>query len=115
MSNYITEFLKNNNHIGADNGIKAVDILATMGRDTSEDSKRHLTKEIQRFRREWCIDDGADNFILSDTINGYYLPKTNEEIIRFFNSQNKRAKQSFITVREIRKYLKNKRLIKKGD
>lgn len=52
MSNYIVNYLKNNNHIGAENGIKAVAILSAMGRDTSEDSKRNLKAEIQRFRRE---------------------------------------------------------------
>ncbi len=115
MTNYITDFLKSNNHIGADNGIKAVDILSAMGRDTSEDSKRHLKADIQRFRREWCIDNGIDTLIVSDTVNGYYLPKTDSEVIRFFYSQEKRAKQSFITVKEIRKYLKNKGLLNKGD
>lgn len=115
MTNYITTFLKSNNHIGAENGIKAVALLSAMGRDTSEDSKRHLKAEIQRFRRNWRIEDGIDNLIISDTVNGYYLPKTDNEVIRFFNSQEKRAKQFFITIKELRKYLKNKRLINKGE
>lgn len=51
--------------------------------------------------------------IVSDTVNGYYLPKTDKEVIHFFNAQEKRAKQFFITVKEIRKYLKNKGLINK--
>ena len=114
MTNYITDFLKNNNHIGAENGIKAVNLLSAMERDTSEDSKRHLKADIQQFRREWRIDNGIDNLIVSDTVNGYYLPKTDDEVIRFFKTQEKRAKQSFITVKEIRKYLKDKGLLNKG-
>lgn len=115
MTNYITDFLKVNNHIGADNGIKAVDILSAMGRDTSEDSKRRFKAEVQRYRREWCIDDGIENLIISDTTHGYFLPKNDDETIRFLNTQSKRAKQAFKTVKELRLYLKNKGLLNKGD
>lgn len=51
MSNYITDFLKINNHIETNNGIKAVDILSAMGRDTTDNSRKgHLKAEIRRYR-----------------------------------------------------------------
>ncbi len=107
MSNYITDFLRNNNHIGAENGIKAVDVLSAMGRDTSEDSKRHLKAEIRRFRVLWRIEDGIENFILSDTENGYYLMGDIKEAEHFVRSQKSRAVKAFETSKHIRQYLKD--------
>lgn len=111
MTNYITDFLKNNNHIGADNGIKAVDILSAMGRDTSEDSKRHLKTEIRRYRVLWRENDGIENFIFSDTEHGYYLMNDIKEAEHFVNSQKSRAVKALETSKYIRKYLKDN----KGD
>lgn len=115
MVNYITDFLKSNNHIGADNGIKAVDILSAMGRDTSEDSKRHLKAEIRRYRVLWRENDGIENFIFSDTEHGYYLMNDIQEAKHFVKSQKSRAVKAFETSKYIRRYLKDKGELNKGD
>lgn len=115
MTNYIADFLRSNNHIGADNGIKAVDILSAMGCDTSEDSKRHLKAEIRRYRVLWRENDGIENFIFSDTEHGYYLMNDIQEAKHFVKSQKSRAVKAFETSKYIRKYLKDKGELNKGD
>lgn len=115
MTNYIVDFLKNNNHIGADNGIKAVDMLSAMGRDTSEDSKRHLKAEIRRYRVLWRKNNGIENFIFSDTEHGYYLMRDIQEARHFVKSQRSRALKAFETSKYIRKYLKDKDELNKRD
>ena len=114
MSNYIVEFLRDNKHIGAPSGIKAAGILAAMGRNTSEDSQRRLKAEVQHFRSDWHAEEGIDNYILSNTENGYYLSSNDNEAVRFFATQNSRAIQSFTTVKELRRYLKSKGCLRKG-
>lgn len=111
MNNYIVDFLKNNNHIGAENGIKTKDLLAALGRNISSDSERYLREEIHRCRTNWHEIDGIENYIVSDTKNGYYIPKNNIEVMKFFFRQDKMGKCHFITVKGIRKYLKKIHLI----
>ena len=105
MNNYITKFLKSNNHIGADNGIKAADILSAMGRSTSDDSKRRLKAEIRNYRILWRENDGIENFILSDTEHGYYLMNDMQEARRFVKSQYSRAIKNFETAKYIRLFI----------
>ena len=105
MGNYIADYLKDNEHIGAINGIKASDLLSALGRDTSVDSVRKLKAEIRRFRLNWCCNDGIDTFIFSDTEHGYYLTTDVEEAQHFVKSQKSRAFKAFETIKGIRRYL----------
>lgn len=115
MTNYIVDFLRSNNHIGAENGIKVSDMLSAMGRDTSKDSARRLSAEIRRFRILWRESDGIDNFIFSDTEHGYYLINDIEEAKHFVNSQKSRAIKAFETSKYVRKYLKDNGELSTGD
>lgn len=115
MSNYIVVFLRSNNHIGANNGIKAVNILSAMGRSTSKSSQRRLNDEIHRCRLEWRANDGIENFIFSDTEHGYYLMSDIQEAKHFVKSQKSRAVKAFETSKYIRQYLKDKGELNKGD
>ena len=106
MSNYITEYLKDNNHIGASNGIKARKLLSALGRNSSDDSIRQLKAEIRRFRLTWCESEGIETFIFSDTEHGYYLTSNIEEVQHFEKAQRSRAIKAFETSKNIRQYLK---------
>lgn len=66
-----------------------------MGRDTSEDSKRHLKAEIHRYRVLWRENDGIENFIFSDTEHGYYLMNDIQEAKHFVKSQKKQSGKGF--------------------
>lgn len=114
MTNYITDFLRNNNHIGAENGIKVTNMLFAMGKNTSKNSARKITAEIRRYRVLWRENDGIENFIFSDTEHGYYLMNDIQEAKRFVKSQSSRAVKAFETAKYIRKYLKDKGRIKQG-
>lgn len=105
MSNYISDYLKENKHIGASNGIKASELLSALGRDTSNDSIRRLKAEIRRFRLNWCCDEGIECYIFSDTEHGYYLTTDIEEAQHFVKSQKSRAFKAFETIKGIRRYL----------
>lgn len=115
MTNYIVDFLKSNNHIGAENGIKAACILSAMWRNISDDSKRRLKAEIRRFRLQWYGNDGIENFILSDTEHGYYLFGDIQEAKHFVKSQKNRAIKAFETSKYIQQYLKEKGYLNKGN
>ncbi|MGN1319321.1 MAG: hypothetical protein ACI4VF_09935 [Lachnospirales bacterium] len=114
MKNYIADTLKSNGNIGAKNGIKAKDLLACLGRSTSKDSIRYLQAEIRKFRINWREEDGIENFISSDTENGYYLISDIKEAEHFVKSQENRAIKAFETSKHIRLYLKNNKELNKG-
>ncbi len=107
MTNRITELLHDNGNIGADNGIKVREILMLLGLTPTSKNSRNLTAEIQEYRRQWREVDGIENYILSDTSHGYYLPLNADEAAHFLSSQDKRAIQAFSTVKTLRRHLKN--------
>lgn len=107
MTNRITELLHANGNIGAANGIKVKEMLKLLGISPTSKNSRNLTAEIQDCRRQWREVDGIENYILSDTSHGYYLPININEVVRFLSSQDKRAIQAFSTVKTLRRYLKS--------
>lgn len=115
MSNYIADYLKDNNHIGASNGIKASNLLSALGRETSDDSKRKLKAEIRCFRLNWRENEGIETFIFSDTEHGYYLTSDIREVQHFEKAQRSRAIKAFETSKYIRQYLREKDELHKGD
>ncbi|MCH5299010.1 MAG: hypothetical protein J1E96_04520 [Ruminococcus sp.] len=107
MTNRITELLHANGNIGAANGIKVKEMLKLLGQAPTNKNSRNLTAEIQSCRRQWREVDGLENYILSDTSHGYYLPLTADEAVSFLSTQDKRAIQTFSTVKALRQHLKN--------
>lgn len=107
MTNRITELLHTNGNIGAANGIKINEILKLLGIPSTLKNKRCISAEIQEYRRQWQEADGIENYILSDTAHGYYLPLNNNEAVHFLSSQSSRAIQTFSTVKPLRRHLKS--------
>lgn len=107
MTNRITELLHANGNIGAANGIKVKGMLKLLRIPPTSKNSRNLAAEIQECRRQWREVDGIENYILSDTSHGYYLPLNADEAVRFLSSQDKRAIQAFSTVKTLRQHLKN--------
>lgn len=111
MTNRITELLHANGNIGAANGIKVKEILKLLKIAPTSKNSRKITAEIQECRRQWREVDGIENYILSDTSHGYYLPLDINEAVRFLSTQDNRAIQAFSTVKTLRQHLKSKGLL----
>lgn len=97
MNSIIYDNLISGGNIGKKNGIKTVNLLHRLGWRDSD--VRRLLYEVQTARRN-------GELIMSDTVNGYYLPACDDEIKHFINSQRSRAINAFKTAKEAKLYLK---------
>ena len=111
MTNRIAKLLHDNGNIGAANGIKLRDLLKLLGIPQTNIESRKLKAEIRGYRCQWQEADGIENYIVSDTAHGYYLPLDADEAIRFLSIQDKRAKETFFTVKTLRQHLKEKGML----
>lgn len=97
MNSIIYDTLMSGGNVGKENGIKTASLLQQLG--WRENEARRLLQEVQTARRN-------GELIISDTINGYYLPACDDEIKHFIKSQCSRAVNAFKTAKTAKMYLR---------
>lgn len=116
MTNYLAKILRENGATNSENGIKTDGLLILLGRPNIACERRKLTADIQYLRRNWNPKfEKPSSYILSTTSNGYYVSENIEEVARFVRRQRKRAIEAFKTISNVRKELKKRDVLGKGE
>ncbi|MCC8073434.1 MAG: hypothetical protein LIO62_04845 [Clostridiales bacterium] len=103
---YISDYMKANNHIGAEKGITAKVLLpAAIGLEPSKSNIRAFQRDLYFYRCNWTKKDGIERYICSDRSNGYYLPENIKDVERFIATQKSQADKMSETTKHIEKYI----------
>lgn len=99
----ISEILKEHGAIGRANGMKRKQLQNIVALPV-----RGIVAAVFRERREGVL-------ILSDTVHGYYLPASVDEVGAFVKTQEKRIISHSLSVHAARQYLKEHKAGQRAD